>query len=445
MSLRPGTRLGPYEVVDLLGEGGMGDVYRARDTRLGREVALKILRAEISDDGQRLARFEREAKLLASLSHPNIATIHDLGRSGDLPYLVLELVPGKTLGERLAEGPLPVDEAIRVAAAVARALEAAHENGVIHRDLKPANIKITPEGRIKVLDFGIAKATAPEVTIADRSESPTRGLDTTEAGLLLGTPSYMSPEQARGRAVDHRTDLWAFGCVLYECLTGRKAFLGTTVVEVLAAVLDPHPSWDLLPASTPARIRSLLSASLEKDPNRRPQSARSVRQDLEAVTAEQEGVGETARTQPRLTQATFADGIESFPAWSPDGTEILFSRDVGAVRKVFRRTLGQERESQLTQGSHDDIQPVFSPDGGAILFVRCREAGRRLEPRDVFGQYDGADLFKLDPSSGKETRLLENAFNPSFSPDGKSVALDASWAGPAGSGSWTRTGAIRVR
>src|SRR5713226_1216548 len=223
MALTSGTRLGPYEILSAIGGGGMGEVYQAHDTKLGRDVAIKVLPEAFAHDADRLSRFQREAKMLASLNHPNIATIHGLEQSGDTSYLVMELVSGETLAERVKAGPLGIEEALKIAVQIAEALEAAHEKGIIHRDLKPANVKVTPEGKLKVLDFGLAKAFAGD-TAKDLSHAVTLTAMGTEEGRILGTPAYMSPEQARGKSVDKRTDIWAFGCVLYELLTGKAAF-----------------------------------------------------------------------------------------------------------------------------------------------------------------------------------------------------------------------------
>ncbi|HTS46994.1 MAG TPA: serine/threonine-protein kinase, partial [Bryobacteraceae bacterium] len=259
-----GRQIGGYQIISLLGAGGMGEVYEARDSKLGRKVALKILPATFANDAERLARFQREARMLAALNHPHIATIYGLEQSGGVHYLVMELVPGQTLAEHIANGGLPVEEALKIAGLIAEALEAAHEKAVIHRDLKPANVKVTPEGRVKVLDFGLAKAFAGEGTV-DLSQAVTLS----EEGRILGTPSYMSPEQARGLAVDKRTDIWAFGCVLYEMLTGRTPFAGQTLSDILAAILKHEPDWGALPERTPPKIRDLLRRCLQKDSQRR--------------------------------------------------------------------------------------------------------------------------------------------------------------------------------
>jgi len=269
MSLAPGRKLGPYEILAPLGAGGMGEVYRARDPRLGRDVALKVLPAAFAQDPDRMARFQREAQVLASLNHPNIAAIHGLEEAGGVRALVMELVEGPTLAERIKSGPIPLEETLSMAAQIAEALEAAHERGVVHRDLKPANVKVTPEGTVKVLDFGLAKALDSEVSASNISNSPTLTAAATEAGVILGTAAYMSPEQARGKRVDKRADIWAFGVVLYELLIGRRTFQGETTSDTLAAVLKTDPNWDALPAGVPAGIRRLLRRCLEKDPKLR--------------------------------------------------------------------------------------------------------------------------------------------------------------------------------
>src|SRR5512140_435506 len=254
MSLATGIRLGAYEIVAPLGAGGMGEVYRARDTRLARDVAIKALPAEFAQDPERLARFEREARLLASLSHPNVAGIHGLELAEGHRYLVLEFVDGETLAARIARGALPVDDAMHVCAQVAAAVEAAHEAGVVHRDLKPGNVMLKPDGTVKVLDFGLAKGGASAASDPGLSTSPTMTHAATSAGVILGTAAYMSPEQARGKAVDRRTDIWSFGCVLFECLTGRKAFAGETISDIVACILQVEPAWTALPPATPERV-----------------------------------------------------------------------------------------------------------------------------------------------------------------------------------------------
>ena len=271
-----GQRLGVYQIQALLGAGGMGEVYRARDTKLERDVAVKFLPHAFTSDRDRLARFEGEARMLAALNHPNIGAIYGFEEADGLRFLVLELVEGQTLAERLADGSrqrsqgpgLPIRDVLSIARQIAEALDIAHEKGIIHRDLKPANIKITPDGVVKVLDFGLAKV-AGAASTPDLTHSPTKPANQTSAGAVVGTAGYMSPEQARGQVVDKRTDIWAFGCVLYEMLTGRVAFTGGTVSDTIVAVLGGEPEWDALPDGTPAGVRLLLQRCLDKDPKRR--------------------------------------------------------------------------------------------------------------------------------------------------------------------------------
>src|SRR5450631_553564 len=259
MPLPEGTQLGTHKILALLGIGGMGEVYKAHDSKLRRDVAIKVLPASFARDADRLARFRREAQLLASLNHPNIASIYNIEDSNGTTYLVMELVPGENLAERIKrDGAVPVEEALVISKQIAEALEAAHEKNIIHRDLKPANVKLTPEGKVKVLDFGLAKAFAEDPSTVDVSNSPTLSMTATMQGVILGTAAYMSPEQARGKAVDKRTDIWAFGAVLYELLTGKAAFHGEDITEILAAVVKSEPDWQALPAATSAKVRNLL-------------------------------------------------------------------------------------------------------------------------------------------------------------------------------------------
>ena len=290
MSLQPGSRLGLYEILGTLGAGGMGEVYRARDRKLGREVAIKVLPEEFARDPARVTRFEREARMLAAVNHPTIAAIYGAEEDGDTRYIVMELVEGDTLGERLSHGALPVADALRVGAGIAEALEVAHEKGVIHRDLKPANIKLTPEGKVKVLDFGLAKAMDLPFS-GDMSHSPTLVMDDSRPGDIVGTPEFMSPEQARGKETDRRTDIWAFGCILYESLTGRRAFGGETIPDALANIIGKDPDWTALPARTPQRVRDLLIRCLEKDPSQRLRDAGDARLELEAAISGMSGSG----------------------------------------------------------------------------------------------------------------------------------------------------------
>src|SRR5947207_3435342 len=264
-----GTRLAHYEITSHLGSGGMGDVYQATDSRLGRSVAIKFLPEAFSHDSDRVARFEREARVLASLNHPHIAGIYGLEESGERKFLVMELVSGETLAERIERGPVPVDEALQIAKQICDALEAAHEKGIVHRDLKPGNVKITPEGKVKVLDFGLAKAYEPESSNPGLSNSPTISMAATNAGVILGTAAYMAPEQARGRTVDKRADIWAFGVVLHEMLTGERAFAGDDVQDTFVAIMRDEPDWARLPATLPPALGTYIKRCLHKDPRQR--------------------------------------------------------------------------------------------------------------------------------------------------------------------------------
>ena len=286
MSLSTGDRLGRYEILDILGAGGMGEVYRARDTELEREVAVKVLAETVAGDSERIARFEREAKVLASLNHQNIATLYGLEEHEGQRVLVMELAEGETLAERMQRGRLAVDEALEIALQVAAGLEAAHELGIVHRDLKPANVMLSPEGRVKVLDFGLAKVWQTEEGEADLTQSPTVTGQMTEAGILLGTVAYMSPEQARGKPVDNRTDIWAFACVLFEMLSGQKPFQGETITDALAAVVTFEPEWERLPTATPPAVRHLLRRCLQKAPARRLHAIADARIEIEDAISE---------------------------------------------------------------------------------------------------------------------------------------------------------------
>src|SRR5579862_7475063 len=283
MALTLGTKLGPYEIVSAIGAGGMGEVYRARDTKLGRDVALKVLPAEFAQDPERMARFRREAQMLASLNHPNIGSIYGFEDSAGAHALVMELVEGPNLADRIKNGAIPVDEALPIAKQIAEGLEYAHDRGIVHRDLKPSNINLANNDAVKILDFGLAKALEGDPASADVSSSPTISRMATQAGIILGTAAYMSPEQANGKAVDRRADIWSFGCVFYEMLTGKMAFTGETVTDTLAAVIRAEPEWPRLPAATPTRVRVLLQRCLQKDPKQRLRDIGDARISLDEV------------------------------------------------------------------------------------------------------------------------------------------------------------------
>lgn len=436
MTLASGARLGQYEIVAPLGAGGMGEVYRARDSQLEREVAIKILADALAKDPEYLARFAAEARALAAVNHPNIAAIYGLDEKDGVRFLVLELVEGEALDERIARGPLPIPEALELAGQIADALAAAHEKGIVHRDLKPSNVRVTPSGRAKVLDFGLAKSV--EAASAAGSAVTTSPATQTAAGTIMGSPAYMSPEQARGRPVDRRTDLWSFGCVLYEMLTAKRAFAGETVSDCIAAILAREPAWTELPRATPTGLRRLLRRCLEKDPERRLRDASDVRIELDDAQKRPRARGPrrarpaSPALRPRLTQLTLARGFEESPVFSPDGEEIAYAADVEGVRKIFVRRLGPAgAATPLTSGPFDDIQPAWSPDGETLAFVRAREPGRKLEPGDVFAAYWGGDVWTIrrDRRTGEAAKRIDDAYNPSFSPDGRSIAFDAPWAG----------------
>ena len=367
--LKAGVRLGSYEIVGELGAGGMGEVYRARDSRLGREVAIKVVPDAFRSDPERLARFEREARVLAMLNHPHVGAIYGLEESDPLTspgqaavrVIVLELVEGETLAERLAVGPLPIQNALTVAYQIADALEAAHEKGIVHRDLKPGNIKITPDGTVKVLDFGLAKVgrRRRSGTGMGRSRRRTTG---TRDGVILGTAAYMSPEQARGQAVDKRTDIWAFGCVLYEMLTGRQAFAGETVSDTIAAILEREPEWNALPDTTPAAVRRLLQRCLEKDPRHRVRDIGDARIELDdALQGRATGVP-VARRARRERMAWISLAAVSLAAVLAVGSGLYLRRAPADTRAYRSSILPPAGESVPTRASH--ASPFHRMAGG---------------------------------------------------------------------------------
>src|SRR5271165_2145830 len=370
MVLTSGTKLGTYEILSPLGKGGMGEVYQAKDTKLGRSVALKVLPKAFATDPERLVRFQGEAKILAVLNHSNISTIHGLEQCSGTTYLVMELVPGETLAELVKRGgAVPVEEALAIARQIAEALEAAHEKGIVHRDLKPANVKLTPEGKVKVLDFGLAKAFSGDTSTENIGNSPTLSMAATMQGVILGTAAYMSPGQARGKTVDRRTDIWAFGAVVYELLKGKQVFHGEDVTEILAAVVMKEPAFDALPWNTPASIRVLLQRCLRKDKRHRLADATGLRIEIEdVIAAATMPIEQPLRLLMRLDvdlgpdvslrSVARADGIIS-----PDGTRIVYvSRG-----RLFTRQLEQPNTIELA-GTQDAYAPFFSPDGQWIGF-----------------------------------------------------------------------------
>ena len=449
MALRPGTRLGAYDIVDLLGAGGMGEVYRARDSRLGRDVAIKILRAGFTGDPDRLSRFSREARVLASLSHPNIGAIYGVEDADGMPAIVLELIEGETLaghitrGRSSARAGLAVTEALKLARQIADALDAAHEKGIVHRDLKPANIKIAPGGTIKVLDFGLAKTLLDDGDVEGSGSTITAAA--TRDGMVLGTAAYMSPEQACGRVVDKRTDVWAFGCVLFEMLTGRSPFAGESFADTAARILEREPDWSALPADVPANIVRLLERCLRKDPRERLRDIADARLEFDdalsgprANTAAprvprrisarfavgalvliaalatgylvwQRNTQSTARApQYAFSQLTSEPGAEWFASLSPDGKWVVYSAETSGNRDIYLRSVGGQNPINLTAEfpEHDD-QPVFSPDGDKIAFRSARQGG---------------GIFIMGRTGEAPRRLTNVGYRPAWSPDGTAIA-----------------------
>jgi serine/threonine-protein kinase len=352
----------------------MGEVYRARDLKLKREVAIKILPEEFAQDSDRVSRFQREAEVLASLNHPNIAGIHDLQEANGSRYLVLELVEGETLADRLKRGPIPLDEAVPIAKQIVDALEAAHDRGIVHRDLKPGNIKRTPEGAVKVLDFGLAKAAQGRLTSDQGFSNSPRLMSGSMGGVILGTAAYMSPEQARGKQVDARTDIWAFGCVLYEMLTGQQTFTGETTTDILAKVLEAQPKWEALPAETPSSIRFLLETALNKDPKQRLQSIGAARALLnrpatldKSATATDEDGKDQVVVQPFPVrgldkwQVTAQGGTQ--PVWKRDGRELYYLAPDGKLMAVSVTTDPTFQAGQTSTLFQTSLTPTPLPFG----------------------------------------------------------------------------------
>ncbi|MCB9378997.1 MAG: protein kinase [Holophagales bacterium] len=456
-----GQQIAHYRLTAKLGEGGMGEVWRAQDTKLGREVAVKLLPAAFTADAERLARFEREAQLLAQLNHPNVAQIYGLETSGETHALVLELVEGPTLAEELKQGPLPLDEALAIARQIAEAFEEAHGKGIVHRDLKPQNVKVTEEGKVKVLDFGLARAIDPgsSGSARDLAHSPTLTSAGTQLGVILGTAAYMAPEQAKGKSVDKRADIWAFGVVLFEMLSSARLFAGETVTETLAGVLKGEIDFAELPPATPARIRRLLRRCLERDPRNRlhdiadarivldevlggavdaddaapaapaPAAApakRSVTLPIATVAAvgvalaagywlghrgagAPVGRGAEARA-PHFQKLTFRPGIEGDPALSPDGKSLFFAAaregSVGDL-DIFFAPVGGKRPIDLTADStDDDFYPAVSPDGRTVAFRSERAGG---------------GIYLMGTTGESPRRLIDDCFDPAWSPGGDRI------------------------
>jgi serine/threonine protein kinase len=440
-----GTRVGPYKILGPLGEGGMGRVYRGVDTRLDRPVAIKTSIETFS------ATFDREALAISALNHPNICTLYDVGPN----CLVMELVEGETLAERICRvGALPIEEALDIALHVAEALEAAHAKGIVHRDLKPANVKITPEGRVKVLDFGLAKTVGDASHRQNSTLKTTRGIGSV-SGQIIGTPAYMSPEQARGKEVDARTDVWAFGCLLYELLVGTRAFSGEGNAEIVAAILARNPDWRALPGNTPAQIRDLLRGCLQKDAANRPQEIKDARIAVELAISR--GVWKPtysktiaavvlllaasaavwfvrARQAPSAEQLvrsvplTTYPGSQDWPSLSPDGSAVAFSWDGEKQDNldIYVKRIGPEPPLRLTRDPAPDRAPTWAPDGSAIAFLRGSGPGK-------------ASVVLITPSGEREHVLTKVAVGGpnnqylAWSPDSKWLAAsDLSVEQPAG-------------
>jgi serine/threonine protein kinase len=452
MPLDPG-RLSHYRLLGEIGRGGMGVVWKAEDTTLGRLVAIKILPDDVARSPERLARFEREARLLASLNHPHVAQIHSLEEEQGVRFLVLEMVEGQTLQELMNRGPMSLDATLRIAEQVARGLEAAHGSGVIHRDIKPSNIKVTPAGQVKLLDFGLAKNWAP--SSEDSSEGLTLSRSLTEAGAVMGTAAYMSPEQWRGRSVDKRADIWAFGCVLYEMLTGCRPFRAETGPDLSALVLTREPDWDALPSPTPPTVVRLLRRCLCKDPENRLHDIADARIEIEealgqlstatteapeeprrgrgpsssllrAVVAVTLGVllgalgasflpsarilRQRHRTPVRLQRLTEFVGLEETPALSPDKKSVAFSAPSGGSRQIWVRLLSGGSALQITDGPSDHVSPRWAPDSSSLIYFSPAAGGGE------------GTIFEVSALGGTPRRLVASVSDADLSPDGRTVA-----------------------
>jgi serine/threonine protein kinase/Tol biopolymer transport system component len=403
-----GKTIAHFEITGQLGKGGMGEVYQAKDRKLGRDVAIKVLPEEFVKDADRVARFQREAKLLASLNHPNIAAIYGLEEAGGTNLLVLELVEGQTLADRIKAGQVPVEEALKLALQIAEALEAAHEKGVIHRDLKPANIKVTPDGKVKVLDFGLAKAFAGDQEV-NLSNSPTLSNAATQQGIILGTAAYMSPEQARGAAVDKRTDIWAFGVVLFEMLTGKCLFAGDTVSDTLAAVLTRQPDWSLLPPGTPWRLRDLLAHCLERNPRRRLRDIGDACVQMEESLSAPGGAL-AAIPQPWWRRVALAVAA-AIAGGAIVGTLVwVATRSIAPSAPELRLDI---TTPPTADPESESVSIAISPDGRRVVFAATPEGRTQLWIRSL-------DDVAAQPLAG-----TDNATLPFWSPDSRSVGFFA--------------------
>jgi Tol biopolymer transport system component len=440
MPLSPGIRLGPYEVLARLGAGGMGEVYRAKDTALGREVALKVLSPALVGDSQYMARFEREAQVLASLNHPHIATLHGLEESGGVRALVMELVEGPTLADRIALGPVPLEDALAVARQIAEALEFAHERGIIHRDLKPANVKLTRDGAVKVLDFGLAKALDDEAAASAVANSPTITMAATRAGVILGTAAYMPPEQAKGKPVDRRADIWAFGVVLFEMLSGRQMYKGETTPETLASVMRDEPRWETLPADTPPAIQKLLRRCLDKNPKRRLRDIGEAR-----IALEDSGSGTAVapvipEAKPKAVSNRLPWALAAVATLAALALAFFHFREAPPVERVLRYSIPAPEKTSIHTFA-------LSPDGHYLAMAVTQEGKRELWVR------------ALDTLQPQRLPGTDEATYPFWSPDSRYIGFFtqgklkkiAVSGGPAQSlcdapdgrgGTWNRDGVI---
>jgi serine/threonine protein kinase len=433
----------------------MGEVYRARDTRLGRTVAVKVLPDAFARDRERIGRFAHEAQVLASLNHPNIAAIYDFEDSSDTPVLIMELVDGSTLSDLLSRTPMSLIEALSIAKQICEALEYAHERGIVHRDLKPANVKITSDNIVKLLDFGLAKALHGEIASRDLANSPTITDIATRDGVILGTSAYMSPEQAKGKSADRRSDIWAFGCVFYEMLTSHRAFTGESVTDTLASVLKTEPDWSLLPSCAPLAIHTLIQRCLKKDPKSRLQAIGDARIAIEeAFSAPEQDKAPFSPWQPRpiwrrtlpwaaafLTGALLAgisfltvgarrthpsamhfravtnfSGVQSHPALSPDGRSVAFVSNRDGHYNIYVGLLNGANPVKLTDDPNLKKTPCWSPDGNEIAYARLNDSG-------IW------DIWKVPALGGTSRRLILNASDPAWSRDGRWLTYRTSSTG----------------
>ena len=449
MPLPPGTRLGPYEILAALGAGGMGEVYRARDSRLGRDVAIKILPAHLASTPGFRERFTREARTISAIEHPHICALYDVGTDGGVDYLVMQYIDGESLAQRIRRGPIPPPEAIKFAQQIAAGLEAAHERGILHRDLKPSNITLTPNGTVKILDFGLAKTLTGATSAGESTVSTTAETALTESGVIVGTAGYMSPEQTLGGIVDRRADNWAFGCVLFEMLSGRRAFDGGSVPQVLAAVVGKEPDWTALPATTPRRVRDLLRLCMRKDPARRLRDLGDARLELEEAGSGEADEPAVVSARParrrsvavawsiagtlavtvavllpmrprvggsgpamRFSAVTNLSGVEAQPALSPDGRSVAFVSNRDGQWDIYVGLVAGGTLVRITNDPNVEMRPRWSPDGGRLLYARLNDAG-------IY------DLWVVPALGGTPRRLVLDATYPTWSPDGRSIAYCA--------------------